>query len=268
MIIKGWEGELPQPLTTGEIPRNGKLHSPRPGYHHDTPRPIYPGEAGFEDALYEVIEVREQVEHGRWPTEYLSKENPGGGGGTIPHLLNHIEGLGRGDPSSAANVVAMDRPSDLGTELFVRLWEEGVELNEEYLAENGNVPFVEALGQFSAQLGIGVYYSLEKIFDVKYYWMLERPETAKKMPGCVFTGDAYGAPNHPAYGAGHGAVAGMVLVLLKRFFKLTDDVLNRVLDACYQFAHWRTLLGVHYRADNDLGMAVGTSIIDKIPHIS
>lgn len=268
MRIKGYDGDLPQPLTDNAIPANQMLHSPRAGNAHGTPRPIYPGEAGFEEALYEVIETRAKVVHMEWPTQYLTSKHPVPGmGDDVPFLLNHMQ-IGRGNPETCAQVVAMDKPSDLGLELWNRVIQAGGKLKDKYKAKNGNTPFVEAFARFNAELGFACYVALDKIFDVKYHWMLERPETVKNIPGCIFTGDRYGAPNHPAYGAGHGAVAGITLELIKRFFNLAGDLLNMVIDACYQFAHWRTLLGVHYRADNDLGMEVGASVIDNVPAIS
>lgn len=268
MRIKGWEEQLPQPLTRTDIPERGRLHSPRKGDAHGTPRPIYPGETGFDDALAEVTMVREYLEHGEWPEEYLTKDHPVSGmGGDIPYLLMNVDGLSKENPDSAAQVVAMDRPSDLGNELFLSLWNDGVPLNKKYRAAKGNVSFVEGFAQFSAQLGVGIYLSLDKIFDVKYHWMLERPETVIDLPACIYTGDEYGAPNHPAYGAGHGAVSGITRELIRKFFELSRVRDDQVVDACYQFSHWRTLLGVHYRADNDIGIQVGASVIDNIRDI-
>lgn len=249
-LIKGYDSELPQPLTKKDIPEKSALHSPRKGVKHGTKAP-----STGRDKLDEVIEVRSQVVLKKWPSEYLQH---GEGFGTKPPEL--LQGLGvyRYNPSTAAEAVRMDKPHDLGVALWDALQKIGVALKEAY----NYIPFVEQFVHFLSELSAANYKALDKIFDVKYYWMEERPETKIGIAGCIFTGDDYGAPNHPAYGAGHGAVAGATFAVIKKFFDMTADVIALVWDACYQFAHWRTLLGVHYREDNDLGLDIGQSVVN------
>lgn len=245
--IKGYEHELSQPLK--EVPEKSKLHSPRPGVQHGTEAP-----ASIESGkLDEVIEVREQVRCKHWPSEYLQHN---GSFGLKPPVLLKDMGIYKHDPNTAAQAVAMDKPFDLGVALWDALQAMGVPLKEKH----NYVPFIEQFAHFLVMLNAANYEALDRIFDIKYYWMEERPETVLGLPGAVFTGDKYGAPNHPAYGAGHGAVSGATYAIICYFFDLTDDQKALVWDACYQFAHWRTLLGVHYREDNDLGLAQGVEI--------
>lgn len=260
--IKGYDKPLPIPLTRGAIPEKSSLHSPRQGKAHGIAPPIYPGQSGFDGALSEVVEVRRLVELKEWPRQYL--ENPNGDG-TVPYLFTlHDErlplralGVDGVDPATAANIVRMDDPVELGFVLYKALSFMNVDLNR----ESTHVEFVEGFARFGSQLGRYVHQALDKVFDVKYHYMLERPETVLGLPGCVFTGDDYGAPNHPAYGAGHGAAAGATEALILRTFDLREEEQALVKDACYQFAHYRTLLGVHYRADNDVGLEVGRSVV-------
>lgn len=249
-LIKGYDSELPQPLTKKDIPKNSQLHSPRKGVQHGTAAPTE-----GRDKLDEVIEVRRQVVTNHWPADYLAH---GDGFGTEPPVLLKEMGIRKRRPSTAAAAVRMDKPHDLGVALWDALHAAGAKLKEQY----NYVPFVEQFAHFLSELNNANYHALDKIFDVKYYWMVERPETVLGLPGCIFTGDSYGAPNHPAFGAGHGSVAGATYALILKFFDLTEDQAAMVWDACYQFSHWRTLLGVHYREDNDLGLAVGQSVVD------
>ena len=227
------------------------------GKAHGQPAPLYPGEAGFAETLDEVIQVRRSVELRQWPTEYLSKEHPVDSslGAETPVLLRNL-GISKRRPSTAAEAVRMDDVTDLGIELFHALRDQGAVLAT--VADGyGHFPFVESYAAFVADLGMASLYALKNIFEVKSHFGLERPETVLNLPGCIVTGDEYGAPNHFSYGAGHGAVAGATEVVINKYFRLTDEQKALVKDAVYQFAHWRTLLGVHYRQDNDCGIRVG-----------
>lgn len=260
--IKGYDEPLPVPLTRNSIPKKSALHSPRHGQAHGIDAPLYPGQPGFDEWLNEVVEVRRQVELMQWPRAYL--ENASGTGG-VPELFKLYDkrypdralGVTEARPQSAAEIVRMDDPVDLGIVLYKALSAMKADLNR----DGPHVEFVEGYVQFLRRLSVRIHAALDKIFDVKYFYMLERPETVLGLPGCLFTGDGYGAPNHPSYGAGHGAAAGATESVILNTFDLREEEQAMVRDACYQFAHYRTLLGVHYRADNDVGLAIGRSVV-------
>lgn len=253
--IKGYDQPLPRPLTVDAIPSKSKLVSPRAGKSHGFAPPHYPGSAEFDAQLAVVTEVRDQVCRNVWPSEFLSQGNPGGGGARPPQML--VDALGfeesghPDNPHIAALAVSMDRPLDLGTVLY-----EALTMLPEY--ERQYIDFVYGFCAFQTELAIVVAEALDKVFDVKYYYMLERPETVLGVAGTVFCEDEIGAPGHPAYGAGHAAVSGVTAKMLIAKFGSKHE--SAILDACWQFAAYRTLLGVHYPQDNQCGWDVGQSV--------
>ena len=226
------------------------LVSTRVGNKHDSPAPRH-----SEDDLEEVIEVRRQVDSMIWPSEFLSNEF---GGDDIPELLKarkHLK-LNKRLPSIAALVVTMDKPYSLGVELADELLARGVKYKE----DSPHIQFCDPDFSYSAllaDLATANHKALNHAFDVKYYYKAKRPEQLVKVAPCTFCENEKGAPNHYTYPAGHGATSGSAESVINAYFDLDDDMKGKVYDACYQFAHWRTLLGVHFREDNDEGLRIG-----------
>jgi hypothetical protein len=254
--IKGCEYPLPRPLTAADIPEQSQLVSPREGKHHGFAPPHYPGSPEFDAQLKEVTDVRDQVCRGLWPTGFLTTDNPSGLGGRPPTLIADALGFqdnGHPDnPRIAAMSVSMDRPLDLGIELYSAL-------SQLESADAKYIDFVSGFNRFSVELAVKVHAALETVFDVKYFYMLERPETVLGVAGTVFCEDEIGAPGHPAYGAGHAAAAAASAKVITEWFP-QDKYRNNILDAAWQFGMWRTLLGVHYRQDNAIGWDIGWSV--------
>ena len=226
------------------------LVSPREGNAHDSPAPRH-----SEEDLCEVIEVRRQVELGEWPSDFLANE---GGGDDVPDLLKARRALrlSARRPTTAALVVTMDDPDSLGVELAKELMSRGVKFKE----DRGHVQFCDETYSFSAlkaDLAMANHKALNHAFDVKYHYDAKRPEQYAKVDPCVFCVNEAGAPNHYSYPAGHGATSGSAQAVIEKYFDLDDEMKLKVHDACYQFAHWRTLLGVHFREDNDEGIRIG-----------
>ena len=232
---------------------NAKLYntiSPRQGNAHDSPAPVY-----TQADLDEVLEVRRMVELGAWPADFLLNE---GGGDDVPELLlarQHLR-LNKRRPEVAAMVVTMDKPYSLGMELAQELMSRGVKFKE----DRPHVQFCDETYSFSAflkDLMSANHNALNHVFDVKYYYNALRPEQMLQVDPCLLCANDDGAPNHPSFPAGHGGTSGSAQATINAYFDLTPDMELKVHDACYQFAHWRTLLGVHYRKDNDDGLRIG-----------
>lgn len=224
--------------------------SPREGNAHDSPAPRH-----SEEDLCEVIEVRRQVELGEWPAEFLAND---GGGDDVPDLLKSRTDLrlNKRRPKTAALVVTMDKPYSLGVELADELLSRGVKFKE----VRDHIQFADQTFSYSAflkDLASANHKALNHAFDVKYHYMAKRPEQLAKVDPCVFCVNDAGAPQHPSYPAGHGATSGSAQAVIEAYFDLDDEMKLKVHDACYQFAHWRTLLGVHFREDNDEGIRIG-----------
>ena len=226
------------------------LVSTRTGVKHDSPAPRH-----NEDDLQEVIEVRRMVELGEWPAEFLAND---GGGDDIPDLLKSRRDLRltKRRPATAALVVTMDKPYSLGVNLADELLARG----EKFKEVRDHVQFCDPTFSYSAllaDLATANHKALNHAFDVKYYYKAKRPEQYLKVDPCIFSEDNVGAPNHYSYPAGHGATSGSAEAVINAYFDLNDEMKLKVYDACYQFAHWRTLLGVHFREDNDEGLRIG-----------
>ena len=226
------------------------LVSTRQGKRHDSPSPRHDA-----DDLQEVIDVREQVALGHWPSEFLDNRY---GGDDVPDLLQARTALNltKENPSIAALVVTMDQPDSLGIELHNELVARGVKYKE----HQDHVQFCDpefSYTAFKRDLANANHLALNHAFDVKYYYRAKRPEQYVQVAPCIFSEDKVGAPAHYSYPAGHGATSGSAQAVIESYFDLDSEMKGKVYDACYQFAHWRTLLGVHFREDNDEGLRIG-----------
>lgn len=225
--------------------------SPRAGNKHDSPSPRH-----NDDDLAEVLEVRRMVDLQEWPSEFLMND---GGGDDVPDLLKSRRALRlkKNKPSVAALVVTMDKPYSLGVELADELLARGVKFRE----EQDHIQFCDPEMSYSAllrDLASANHKALNHAFDVKYFYKAKRPEQYVMVAPCVLCENEAGAPMHPAYPAGHGATSGSAQAVINKYFDLDSQMSLKVHDACYQFAHWRTLLGVHFREDNDEGIRIGS----------
>ena len=232
------------------------LVSPREGKRHGTNPPLWIGDEGFEESLDEVCDIVDQTELGRWPKEFLAKGNPSGLDGNPPELLKDKLGLRSLRPQRLALAVSMDKPWHIGEFLVDALLAQGATFKE----NRKHIQFCDMDNSYMAIMSdimVANHHALDRVFDIKYYWRKPRPEDYKEISGAVFTVDGNGAPNHWAYGAGHGAYCGSTAEVILRSMDLTDMQVAWVLDATYQFAQARTLLGVHFWEDNFLGYNQG-----------
>lgn len=256
--IKGLPADQPLkiPVEGNEIPKQRILHSIRPGYRHNTPAPIDTESSEFPEQLAEVVDTVRRVRLKEWPTEYLGTDE-------VPEYLRRkialdMDHYGLDNPALAcAMLVSMDKLTDFGQLMWDELIADGAEPVAQ--TEYGN-PFVEGYAAFLADLGVRNHAALDRMFDIKAYWGKERPETVLGLPGCVFCLNDDGCPPHFAYGAGHGAVVGASKAVLKKHLNTYGHHDAKLGQAGFVFAHSRTLLGVHYREDNDLGIAEGENV--------
>ena len=72
-----------------------------------------------------------------------------------------------------------------------------------------------------------------------------------------------GVPRHPSYPSGHSTVAGATSAILKRFFLDPNDhiQLDNLADNAGLARMWA---GIHYRADHEFGLALGSAIADLV----
>lgn len=238
------------------------LVSPREGKRHGTNPPLWLGDEGFEESLAEVCDLVDQTELGRWPKEFLAKGNPSGLDGSPPELLKDKLGLRSLRPQRLALAVSMDKPWHIGEFIIDALLAQGAT----FKVKRPHVQFCDLDNSYMAimrDLMFANHLALDRIFDIKYYWRKPRPEDYKQISGAVFAVDNIGAPGHWSYGAGHAAYSGATAEVIMLSMNLTADQTAWTLDATYQFAQARTLLGVHFWEDNFLGYNEGRAEAQK-----
>lgn len=230
------------PLT--ELPtKDCGLHSPKIGRPNGLPAPNDPS-----DIIAEVLAVRASVARREWPKAYAEKH---GLGDDISELL--WRGADIFDSEDAAMAVHMDKPLDL----FFMSWEwlkaNGVQLKPEF-SEGPWVSFLTDPIGVMAAAAANIDKALNTAFEAKYFFGQPRPE---EIVGYNMTAYPEGCPPHPAYPAGHGAVAGATCATIETYFDLTEEQAEMVRLSCRQFAHFRTFAGVHYAEDNEAGLIIG-----------
>ena len=170
----------------------------------------------------------------------------------IPKALMD-EGLSYEDPKGLANVVHMDMPSQAPTAILRYLLQSGADVKD-WTANHIN--FLESVPYVQENMLDGIKKGLNKAFEAKYYFGLERPEEVS-LCGALMTAYPEGCPNHPAFPAGHGAaVAGGAYRVIDSFTALDEEQLKQVLDTCYIWAMARSLAGVHHAIDNVAGLII------------
>ena len=238
------------------IPTEGStLESPRNGNPYDLPPPTQPEDAGFQAEFDEVLEVGDLICRGIWPSDFLARHHPEPSRFNPNELPELFEGTGIDitNPVTAAFAVGMDRPWDLPQQALIWLLRTGIPLKRPktwHVETVGNhiYPMEDILDHLKRME--------RKFFPAKYYFGRPRPEAVAGVPGAIFTTYTVGCPNHPAYPAGHGALATACKVLDK-YFSMTQAEKDQIFDAMYLWAQFRTLARVHYATDNLAGLALG-----------
>lgn len=252
--LNGYPTDLECPLTS--LPSiESDIVSPMIGNSHNLPEPARPNSNEFIEQVEIFKEVRELVRCKEWPSEFLASYNPSGSDGSVPRFLKSA-GVRKYEPITAGRLVEMDDPIDVGIHLFKELRAANVPLKNSYNWQ----PFVEEYVRFIRVLSERLESILVKAFEAKYYFGLERPETFLEIDGDIITDSKGGAPKHFAYPAGHGSVFAETYNVIKEFFDMDTQVNLEILDALYQGAQYRTMLGVHWPQDNHAGFILADVI--------
>lgn len=221
-----------------------RLVSPRVGNAHGYES------CGHDQYVQEVEELpalRDLVEAGKWPREYLEKYI---GSGELSPVLKATLGSNLNDPRNAADTVRMDYPFDIW-DLVIEPWAFSNQIPFKVLPQHQGVPFVEAaLNRAKAHSIIAD--ALNKSFDVKYALGGCRPT---EYYDCSV--QRYRTPNHPEMPAGHGAFSGAGARAFELIFDPSPEQLEEVIFATQQFAMFRSFSAMHIPYSNLLGWKIG-----------
>jgi len=91
-------------------------------------------------------------------------------------------------------------------------------------------------------------------FDTKYHYWSIRPSQADTT---IVLADSVGLPNFPSYPSGHACSAGAFDASLGHFFPQDRAEFTRIAE---EQAMSRLYGGIHYRFDNDGGLALGRTV--------
>lgn len=215
-----------------------------------------PDNFSLQKAYKEVVHVRMDVLNNKYPHWFMEKYYPFEGfeyKERMPVALKR-EGLSIGNPRRCSRVVWMDLPSQMPNAVLRWLLSKGYNVNA---WTDKHINFLESVPDMQELITDGVKKSLDRAFEMKYYFGVARPEEVYAANGFGGNMTAYpeGCPTHPSIPAGHSsAAAGGVKALLDNFEPLSQEDLQEALDSAYLWAMWRTFAGVHYAEDNVLGL--------------
>ena len=223
---------------------------------------------GLMTSTDEVVAVREVVESGNSPFEFLRKYFPGDWGpmpdhfpealANVHNIFNIGEALSFDNPKGCAQVVRMDDEGDLYRVL--KPWMRSKEFVPAG-AEKNSFDFVDIGSGDAVTFRKTLDAAMEKAFDQKWYFGCARPEEVYGGP--EMTAYPEGCPGHCSFGAGHGAFSFATVLHFSRHWYVRDQK-TRALQPLPQWAlkelYWigflwamfRTFAGVHHACDNML----------------
>ena len=105
-----------------------------------------------------------------------------------------------------------------------------------------------------ALLNLGASDAIIACFDAKYYYWSIRPSQADTT---LVLADSVDLPNFPSYPSGHACSAGAFDAVLGHFFPQERATFTRIAE---EQAMSRLYGGIHYRFDNDGGLALGRKV--------
>lgn len=119
----------------------------------------------------------------------------------------------------------------------------------------------ETTARLFMQLNIAMADVFVAIWDAKYfYWTLRPVTAAKNVLGVTFK-PAILTPPFPSYGSGHAGFSGAGSAITAQYFPEDGPALKAMGE---QAALSRLLGGIHFRHDNEDGLALGRRIADAV----
>lgn len=218
---------------------------------NDLPDPV-----PIEEEVDAFLDCRGETVEQRWATAYFE----GLGIDPEPPALLKGAGVSTVVPSTAVALVdhTMDHPTDLHR-FAAKHFAGRYELVAKRKPASVGVDFLGAR-KFDAQVAELMHEALVDCFQAKYFFARLRPEHFFKAGRLVTT---YRCPPHPAYPAGHGAIAGATLQAWRVLTVAEDSVYEELELAAQHFAHYRTLAGVHWPTDNSAGFDSGVATVRR-----
>jgi hypothetical protein len=98
-------------------------------------------------------------------------------------------------------------------------------------------------------------------WDAKYAYWTMRPITAARVVLGVTLKPPILTPPFPSFVSGHAAFSGAAATVLGRYFPHRAEALNGMAE---EAAHSRLLGGIHFRHDNEAGLALGRSVAGEV----
>jgi hypothetical protein len=127
--------------------------------------------------------------------------------------------------------------------------------NDEAAAAIGRNHLSEAdAARVLAMLNVGASDAIIACFDAKYFYWSIRPSQADTT---LVLADSVDLPNFPSYPSGHACSAGAFDAVLGHFFPRERAAFTRI---AKEQAMSRLYGGIHYRFDNDGGLALGRKV--------
>lgn len=80
----------------------------------------------------------------------------------------------------------------------------------------------------------------------------------------IFTAYPEGCPGHPSYNAMHSAAASACAAVIKAMMQLDDTDTAQIDLTARNMAHFRSVAGVHYPADNSVGLWLGQETVRRL----
>lgn len=125
------------------------------------------------------------------------------------------------------------------------------------VARLGDVP----TARLFAQMNIAMADTFIAVWDVKYHYWTARPITsARHVQGLDFRPTVL-TPPFPSYVSGHAGFSGAAAKVIGAFVPDQAAAVNAMAE---EAAHSRLLGGIHYRHDNDDGLALGRKVAQKV----
>ena len=253
MTPEGWPKSRVHDLSDYQ---DSKLHSVVRGRNdYNVPSPSQLGTPEFEIQRDLFLSIRHDVTEDRWPDEYFGEQ----GIDPDPPAMFESVGVTRHDPQAAARLVdhAMDHPLDLHM-LFVEHFGQPRLLlgQDERTPQSAGVDFL-GFRWFDSVVTGKIYEALVEAFQVKNFFCQQRPEHYFESGKLVAE---YGCPEHLAYVAGHGAIAGATVAAWETHVDPEQFDIVEGETAGLHYAHYRSAGGVHWPEDNEQGYWLGKAV--------